>query len=510
MSQQTAEQLAQRVFDLGLITDRQLQQIWGELGSRHVASDDFLQMLVRREILTNYQVERLLKGEKTGFFFGDYKVLYLVGAGSFARVYRAVHKKTENVVAVKVLRKRFSENPAQYRQFVREGLLGKSLRHENIVPIYDVVSKKNEHFLVMEFIEGRNLRQFVKIRKKIEPLEAVRLMSEITSGLQYAFERALTHRDLKISNVLVSSRGTAKLVDFGLASIDISLNDSGGLPGASSPNSRTVDYAALERVTGVRRDDSRSDIYFLGCIFYHMLTGRPALKETKDRVQRLAKTRFLEVVPIQKVDPAIPHSVSIVVNKAMTLDPERRYQTPGTMLSDLRIAARRLTGAEQDDESDGDDNSSEAGTSLAATENQLSVMVVESNGQMQNVFREGFKRAGYRVLITGNPQLVFARFQQEPDTTDCVIFNAQEVGRPALDVFNRFAEHEATRNVPALLLLDDTQLNWKPQARMAPHRLVLTMPLTMRKLRTALTHVTSRQTAVVNPGSQGNAPAADG
>ncbi len=508
MSQQTAEQLAQRVFDLGLITDRQLQQIWGEFGSRHVAADDFLQLLVRREILTNYQVERLLKGEKSGFFFGDYKVLYLVGAGSFARVYRAVHEETGKVVAVKVLRKRFSENPAQYRQFVREGLLGKSLRHENIVPIYDVVSKKTDHFLVMEFVEGRNLREFVKIRKKIEPLEAVRLMSEITGGLQYAFERALTHRDLKISNVLVSSHGTAKLVDFGLASIDVMLNDSGGLPGGGSPNSRTVDYAALERATGVRRDDPRSDIYFLGCIFYHMLTGRPALRETRDRVQRLAKTRFLEVAAVQKVNPSIPHSVSIVANKAMTLDPERRYQTPGTMLSDLRIATRRLLGTAQDGESNG--NSPQAAGSAVASENQLSVMVIESNGEMQNVFRNSFKRAGYRVLITSNPQSVFARFQQEPDTTDCIIFNAQEVGRAALEVFNRFAESESTRSVPALLLLDESQLLWKSQARMAPHRLVLSMPLTMRKLRAALTHVTSRQTAGADANSAINGAAPDG
>ncbi|MEA1951738.1 MAG: protein kinase, partial [Planctomycetota bacterium] len=382
-----------------------------------------------------------------------------------------------------------------------------SLRHENIVPIYEVVSKKTEHFLVMEFIEGRDLRQFVKVRKKIEPLEAVRLMSEITSGLKYAFERALTHRDLKISNVLVSSRGTAKLVDFGLASIDVSLNDSSAIPGAAAANCRTVDYAALERATGVRRDDSRSDIYFLGCIFYHMLTGRSALKETKDRVQRLAKTRFLEVVPVQKADPSIPHCVSIVLNKALMLDPERRYQTPSAMLSDLRIATRRLQGDDQDAQTNG--NSAEAVNSTV-TENQLSVMVVESNGEMQNVFRNGFKRAGYRVLITSNPQLVFARFQQEPGTTDCIIFNAQEVGQPALEVFNRFAESESTRNIPALLLLDETQAKWKSQARMAPHRGVLLMPLTMRKLRAAVVLVTSQQTAATQAGAANNATAADG
>lgn len=252
MSRPSAEQVAQHAFDVGLIDERQLQEIWGELGSHHVSVDEFLQLLVRREILTNYQVERLVKKERTGFFFGDYKVLYLVGSGSFARVYRAVHRQTGQVVALKVLRKRFSENPDQARQFVREGLLGRSLRHKNIVPIYEVVSEGTTHFLVMEFVEGRNLRAFVKIRKKIEPAEAVRLMIDITAGLQCAFERALTHRDLKISNVLVSSRGVAKLVDFGLAGIDETLADDVLADGA---NCRTVDYAALERATGVRKDD---------------------------------------------------------------------------------------------------------------------------------------------------------------------------------------------------------------------------------------------------------------
>ena len=141
MGQPTAEQIAQRAFDLGLLDERQLQEVWASFGSRNVPLQDFLQTLVRREFMTNYQVERLVKGERSGFFFGDYKVLYLVGSGTFARVYRAVHRETGKVVALKVLRNRYSENPAQSSLFVREGRVGCTLRHPNIVPIYDVVSE---------------------------------------------------------------------------------------------------------------------------------------------------------------------------------------------------------------------------------------------------------------------------------------------------------------------------------------------------------------------------------
>jgi len=135
MGGQTAEQLAQRAFDLGVISDLELQQVWAHFGTHSVGVDDFLQFMVRKEFLTNYQMERLLKGDRHGYFFGKYKVLYLVGTGTFARVYRAVNTATGEVVAVKVLRSRYSDNPLQYSQFVREGQLGCALRHPNVVPI---------------------------------------------------------------------------------------------------------------------------------------------------------------------------------------------------------------------------------------------------------------------------------------------------------------------------------------------------------------------------------------
>ena len=113
------------------------------------------------------------------------------------------------------MRNRYSEKRDQAGLFVREGRVGCALRHPNIVPIYEVTSEGKNHFLVMEFIEGRNLREFVRIRKKLEPLEATQMMIGITDGMRYAFETArLIHRDLKMSNILVSRRGEAKLVDF--------------------------------------------------------------------------------------------------------------------------------------------------------------------------------------------------------------------------------------------------------------------------------------------------------
>ena len=106
-----------------------------------------------------------------------------------------------------MLRRRFSEDPSATQQFVREGRMGMSLRHDNIVPIYEVFSKDLSHFLVMEFVEGRNLRDFVKVRKKLDPLEATQMIHGMVDGLSYAFKQGITHRDLKMSNVLISSRG---------------------------------------------------------------------------------------------------------------------------------------------------------------------------------------------------------------------------------------------------------------------------------------------------------------
>ena len=392
--------MAQQANDIGLLDERQIREIWAALGSRNVPLDDLLQLLVRREYMTNYQVERIVKGERSGFFFGPYKVLYLVGMGTFARVFRAVHAKTGAVMAIKALRTRYSENQPQYSQFLREGRVGCTLRHPNIVPIFDVVSQGKHHFLVMEFVEGWNLQNFVKIRKKVDPRQAVKLMIEMTEGLRYAFEHGLTHRDLKLNNVLVSSSGQAKLVDFGLAA-------DGRTPRRRRPG-RPAEHAD-DRLCGLGAGDRRPQgrhpqRHLLPRLHLLSHADRPgALSETKDRLQRLSKQRFLEVTPIQQ-----RRSVAAALGDARGQQGDDARPQPS-----LPIALGALGRPAHRRNATGCGECRRAGVGHGrgrrSAEKQASVMVVESNQHMQDVFRDAFKKAGYRVLVTSDPVRAVAR-----------------------------------------------------------------------------------------------------
>src|SRR5262245_47230225 len=294
------EQLVQRIGDAGILDTRQIESLWAELGTREVSLETVIGLLLRKELLTNYQLDRLLKGEKGGYFYGEYKVLYLVGTGTFARVYRAVHGRSGRIVCVKALRKRFRDDKSMCEQFLREGKIGMQLRHPSIVPIYEVLEQPSPS-LVMEFIEGSNLREFQRMRKKLMPLESMRLTVDILSGLVYAAQQGMSHRDLKMSNVLVTSRGRAKLVDFGLAGL--AGTHTGG---AEETNPRTIDYAALERATNCKNNDPRSDLFFVGVMLYIMLAGTSPISDHKDRLSRLSSGRFQNLKPIQVAEPTIP------------------------------------------------------------------------------------------------------------------------------------------------------------------------------------------------------------
>jgi eukaryotic-like serine/threonine-protein kinase len=495
MSTMTAEKFAQRAFEVGLIDTRQLDSVWAELGTREVPLEVIISAMVRRELLTNFQAERIMRGERIGYFYGKYKVLYLIGAGTFARVYRAVHVETNRIVAVKVLRKRHRENAVEYEQFLREGRMGSELRHVNIVPIYEVNGDPRAPYMVMEFVEGQTLREMMKIRKKLDVKTSLRILADIVSGLAYAGEKGITHRDIKLSNVLVSSSGRAKLVDFGLAAA-ARANDEDL---ADCPNARAIDYAALERGTGVRKDDIRSDLYFVGCILYHILSGRAPLSDSKDRLQRLNVTRFREIPGLNSVEPGLPYFVVAIANKAMEVDPTKRYQNASEMLRDIQSAQQRLQLMASDPSAAGAGDAGESaerdpaagaaepdgpGSGTASDHvveevlegESRTLLVVESNMALQDVFRDRLKRRGYRVLIISDPDRARARLETDPSVADCVVFSASELEEQALETFNRLAEGPLTAAIPSILILEPRQKQLAADAQSSPHRVVLVGP----------------------------------
>ena len=479
MATMSAERIAQLSFDCGLLDAAQLEGVWGELGSRSVSPEDMESLLLRKELLTNWQLERITTGKRDGYFYGNYKILYLVGTGTFARVYRAVDVKSQQVVATKVLRTRYSGDLRVTEQFLREAKLQMPLVHPNIVPIFDVSTYRGRPFMAMEFIEGRNLRDFLKIRERMGLKESLRLTTDVVSGLVYAFGEGLTHRDVKLSNVLITGTGRAKLVDFGLATMIGEIDDDF----EGTPNPRSVDYAGLERSTQVERNDPRSDIYFTGCMLYAMLSGHAPLIDTRDRIQRMSIERFRNVIPISKWIPDLPSPVAGVVHKAMELNPDRRYQNPSELLKDLKKAAKRVEDGEVRPV-----RNPERGFDRTITDEGKSrrVMIIESRVPMQDLFRKKLKERGYRVLVFGHPDRAIQRFEDDEEVAECVIFCASDLGVQALEAFNQFGKNELTQRIPAILFVDQNQQALVEQAKVARHRVILSMPIRLRQLRSIL------------------------
>jgi serine/threonine-protein kinase len=418
----------------------------------------------------------------------------MIGAGSFARVYRAVNIDSGRVVALKVLRKRHRDNLAEFDQFLREGKMGAALRHFNVVPIYDVDGDPKAPYMVMEFVEGQTLREMMRVRKQLDPLTAIRILLDIIVGLTYALEdHGITHRDLKLSNVLITSKGRAKLVDFGLAALQGNTDKEI----ADTPNARAIDYATLERGTSVRKDDRRSDIFFCGCILYHMLSGRAALFETKDRIQRLNISRVRDITPIGEFVKDIPNSVMQILLKAMELDPEKRYQTPRQMAADCKQVIDILEGkvVEPDPNAPKDSVRVDNNAPDVPDGEDWTLLIVESHSGMQNLLRERLKRRGYRVLIIADPGRAISRFDDKPNAASCVVFCTTDLEDQAVEAFNRFGEAESTKNVPAILMLDAEQIHLAKDAQhVAEHRVILAAPK-LRQLRGTLLKLLAQQPA---------------
>jgi len=497
---------------LGLINRQQAREAQAEAEDREI--DSISRVLMRKGLLTSWQLERVKKGDTTGFFFGGCKVLFHLAEGTFARVYRGVRGDTGEPFAVKVLRKRFSTDPEAVARFNKEAQEGMKLLHPNIVQLIDYGNVEKQHYMLMEYVEGSNLRDLLKIRMRIDPVAAVPMMLGLARGLKYSIDQGVTHRDIKGSNILVSTKGEAKLVDFGLATIE------GDGKKAASVNPRTVDYSALERTCGSEKGDPRSDIFFLGCVFYQMFTGQPAMleTETKDMLQKMLKRSFSAIKPLAENRYAPDPELCRIVEKMMKVELKARYQTMDEIIRDLEAYEKqRKSGghaAEADDaafdeqavfvnslrnEPKPESMASIVGVaSGSATRNgggtgaeavPKNVLCVESQELIQDAFKKTLSKMGYRVILVGDPEHAAERCREQPP--DAVIFDADGLGPEAVDTFIEMRDHahEEGHDLAALVLLAPRQLPLKEKLPANDRLVVLSKPIKMKQVQDAITQL---------------------
>jgi serine/threonine protein kinase len=479
MSSPKVDELCRLLVRLQLAPQHQIDACLMQSGRRNADASELLKCLENKGLLTSFQVSRIEKGEIDGLVLGHYKLMYRNASGSFARVYRACDLRTGKMIGLKVLRQRWSEDPKAVNEFRREADLGKSLNHENIVPIYEVGESNGQHYFAMEFVEGGNLRDFINIRKKLNAMEATKCILEMTEGLNYAFTaKKATHRDLKMTNVLMSSQGVAKLVDFGLAGIAADDRYDG------ESSQRALEYATLEKNTGAPRDDPRSDLYFLGAIYYELLTGVPPLPRTRNRLERSQFSRYLQVRPVRTLEPGLPRSVASIVDRLMQLNPTMRYQAAVEALRDLKGASVEL--GQLSPASPVNDAASAESSRPAAPANLCTVMCIEDRHKQQDILREYFSKHGFRVLVLSDLQRGLNRLRSSPP--DCMVIMGDALGDRALQGFQEAQEVQRNSDIGLVLVLAEQQSEWKSRLAENRHCRVLVQPVTLRELRKVVRH----------------------
>lgn len=265
---------------------------------------------------------------------GRYELREPIATGGMATIYKAWDTRVERIVAVKVLRSLAKEDRRAIERFRREAYAAARLSHPNAVTIYDFLEERGEHYLIMEFVEGVNLKQYLAQKNILSPQEAVQITSQVCSVLQLAHAHGFIHRDIKPQNIMITPDGQAKLTDFGIVRVieAAGLTKTGIVLG-------TADYLAPEQARGEPLSPA-SDLYSLGVVLYEMLAGRPPFVGPS-AVQVAMQHVNSPLPPPSKYNARIPQALEMVVKKALHKEPERRYTSADAMRKALQESLKK-------------------------------------------------------------------------------------------------------------------------------------------------------------------------
>lgn len=284
------------------------------------------EFLVSKKLLTSWQLQNLLAGKSRGYDLGNYRLLDILGKGGMSSVYLAEHRIMHRLRAIKVLPVSRVNDSSYLARFQLEARAVAALDHPNIIRAYDVDSEGPRHYMVMEYVPGRDLQTIVQQDGPLDYLTAADYIRQTALGLAHAHGENLIHRDVKPANLLVDDRNVVKILDLGLALFSRQ-DDSASLTMQHNENVLgTADYLAPEQAINSHTVDTRADIYGLGCSFYFLLTGHPPFPDGT-LAQRIAKHQTQTPAPIHVDRPDCPQELVAICNRMMRKNPAERYQT---------------------------------------------------------------------------------------------------------------------------------------------------------------------------------------
>ena len=265
---------------------------------------------------------------------GRYLIQSLVGVGGMANVYRGVDEKTGNAIAVKVLKEEFLDNEELVRRFKNESKAISILDHPNIVKVYDVSVTDKLQYIVMEYVDGITLKEYLKQRGgALTWKETVHFATQVLGALQHAHSKGIIHRDVKPQNIMLLADGSIKMMDFGIARFSRAQSQT-----VSDKAIGSVHYISPEQAKG-DKTDARTDIYSVGVMLYEMLSGR--LPFDGDGAVSIAIMQISDKAkPLAQVAPNVPEGLRQITEKAMEKDPAKRYQSAQEMLDAIEAFKR--------------------------------------------------------------------------------------------------------------------------------------------------------------------------
>ena len=341
--------------DSRLLSSLQIRRAISTLGlTDRAAAAETAATFVGAGLITTYQAERLLAGRARGFFYGPYRVLDVLGAGGMGHVFLAIHTKTDQQVALKTLSEKVEHDAGFLARLRLEAQVGEKLQHPNIVATDQFGEAAGTCYLTMQYMRGIELQELIEncpetpVANDLSAASVCDFIMQAANGLHAAHECGIVHRDVKPQNFLIDQTGHLKLLDFGLAHLGAESTDDEFSLAMIFGHDRvgTPRYMSPEQYSDSNNVDRRTDIYSLGCTFYHALTGELPFTASGNSISEVLSKiivahRTAQPRPIDDYGRPMPVGLAAVVDRMMAKRPEDRYQTAAQMAAALSPFARR-------------------------------------------------------------------------------------------------------------------------------------------------------------------------